>query len=172
MDTTHDSHDPTTTPAGPKRHRSALSALPFLGLILFAATAAPLLANPPSDWREELLQNGVVYLIGWAGIGAGISHLLFAKKTSTSIGWTPSPFETEVGFADLAMGIAGVMASGQPTSFWFAVIVVNAIFRVGCGIGHVRDMVQRHNLATNNTKILLVDFGVPAFLLLGWFAWM
>jgi hypothetical protein len=165
-------HDPTMTPTHPKRRRSALSILPFLGLILFAASAVPLLADPPSDWRHELLQNGVVYLIGWAGIGAGISHLLFAKKTSTSIGWAASPFETEVGFADLAMGIAGVMASGQPSTFWFAVIIINAIFRVGCGVNHARDVVQRHNLATNNTKILVINFGVPAFLLLGWFAWM
>jgi hypothetical protein len=162
--------DVITTGTGSRR--GALSILPFIGVILFAASAIPLLANPPSDWRQELLQNGVVCLIGWAGIGAGISHLFFAKKTSKSIGWTASPFETEVGFADLAMGVAGVMASGQPSTFWFAVIVINAIFRVGCGVTHVRDIVLRHNVATNNTKILLVNFGVPAFLVLGWFAWM
>jgi hypothetical protein len=163
--------DPTTTTARPKPHR-ALGILPFIGVILFVASAIPVLANPPSDWRQELLQNGVVYLIGWAGIGAGISHLVFAKKTSTSIGWAASPFEAEVGFADLAMGIAGVMASGQPSTFWFAVIIINAIFRVGCGVNHARDIVQHHNRATNNTKILLINFGVPAFLLIGWFAWM
>lgn len=165
-------HDPATTPTRAARHHGALRVLPFLGVILFAISAIPILTNPPGDWRQELLQNGVVYLIGWAGIGAGISHILFARKTRESIGWAPSPFETEVGFADLAMGVAGVMAAGQPSAFWLAVIIVNAIFRVGCGVGHVRDMVQRRNFATNNTAILLVNFGVPVFLVFGWLAWM
>lgn len=161
--------DPTTRP----RPNLALGVLPFIGVILFVATSAPiLLGDRTGNWQRDLVQNGVVYMIGWAGIGAGISHLAFGKKISASIGWAPSPFELEVGFANLGMGIAGVMSGGQPASFWLAVIVVNSIFRVGCGFGHVRQIVANRDFAPNNTAILFLNFVVPAFLLLSYAAWI
>jgi hypothetical protein len=167
---THDS--PTTTGATTRRRHRAMGVLPFIGVILFAVSAVPVLSDRTGDWRLELLQNGVIYLIGWAGIGAGVAHIVFGRKTSASIGWAPSPFETEVGFADLAMGVAGVMAAGQPTSYWLAVIIANSIFRFGCGIGHLRAMIKERNFAANNTSVLVIDFGVPAFMVLGYLAWV
>jgi hypothetical protein len=165
-------HDAATT-INPGSHRASRSMgiLPFIGVILFAVASIPLLQDASGDWRTQLLENGLVYLIGVAGIGAGVSHILFARKTSASIGWAPSPFETEVGFANLGMGIAGVMAAGQEPAFWLALIVVNSVFRVGCGIGHIRQMIKDRNFAPNNTTILLINFGVPSFLILGYLAW-
>jgi len=166
-------HDtpPTTIDGASRRGSRKMGILPFIGVILFAVASIPILQDPAGDWQRQLLENGVVYLIGWAGIGAGISHIFFARKTSASIGWAPSPFETEVGFANLAMGIAGVMAAGQPPAFWLALIVVSSIFRIGCGIGHIRQIIQDRNFAPNNTSVLLINFGVPAFLVLGYLAW-
>ncbi len=165
-------HDATTTIRGGSRRGSLkMAILPFIGVILFAVASFPLLNDANGDWQTQLLENGLVYLIGVAGIGAGVSHILFGRKTSASIGWAPSPFETEVGFANLGMGIAGVMAAGQEPAFWLALIVVNSIFRIGCGIGHIRDMLRQRNFAPNNTSILLLNFGVPAFLILGYMAW-
>ena len=170
MSTQHDVPAPTSTSTRP-RHRG-LAVAPFIGLLLFTVTAVPLLVDPSDGWQLQLLQNGVVYLVGWAGIGAGIAHLLFARSTAASIGWATSPFETEVGWADLAMGVAGVMAGGQPPSYWLGVIVVSAVFRLGAALGHVRQIVADRNLAPNNTAILLIDVGVPAFLVLGYLSWV
>jgi uncharacterized protein DUF6790 len=164
-------HDATTIDAGSHRGSRKMAILPFIGVILFAVASIPLLHDSPADWQTQLLENGVVYLIGWAGIGAGISHILMGRKTSASIGWAPSPYETEVGFANLGMGIAGLMAANQEPAFWLGLIVVNSIFRVGCGIVHIRQMIREHNFAPNNTSILLINFGVPAFLVLGYMAW-
>jgi hypothetical protein len=165
-------HDTTTTiDAGTRRASRKLGILPFIGVIAFAVASIPILQDATGDWQMKLLENGVVYLVGWAGIGAGISHIFFGRKVSASIGWAPSPFEREVGFANLGMGIAGVMAAGQEPAFWLAVIVVSSIFRIGCGIGHIREMIRNGNFAPNNTGVLLVNFGVPAFLILGYQAW-
>jgi hypothetical protein len=166
---THDAS--ATLDAGSRRASRKMGILPFIGVILFAVASIPLLQDTPGNWQTQLLENGVVYLIGWAGIGAAVSHILFGRKTSASIGWAPSPFEAEVGFANLGMGVAGVMAAGQEPAFWLALIVVNAVFRVGCGIGHIRQMIRQRNFAPNNTSILLINFGVPAFLILGYMAW-
>jgi len=103
-------------------------------------------------------------------LGAGISHLFFGKTISASIGFEKSPFEFEVGFADLAMGITGLMAQGQNKEFWLAIIVTSSIFRVGCGIGHIRQIVREQNYAPNNTVVLFTNFVVPAFLVLAYLA--
>ena len=70
------------------------------------------------------------------GIGAGFAHMFWGKKISASIGWNWSPFEWEVGVANLGMGIAGVMAGSFGKDYWLAVIIVVATFLWGAAIGH------------------------------------
>lgn len=168
----------TTTAATSAEHRPArrstllLGALPFIGVILFAVDAVQVaFGGPDAGWRQELFESAVTYMIGWAGIGAAVAHIAFGSRTSRSIGWAASPFEFEVGLASLAMGVAGLMANGQPLAFAWGVIVVNAIFRIGCGVGHVRDMVRNRNFALNNTSILFINFAVPAFLIWAYQIW-
>jgi uncharacterized protein DUF6790 len=160
--------------ARPRRGTSSplLGVLPFIGVILFVIDAGRVLFfDHGGDWRHTLFQSAVVYMIGWAGIGAGISHIMFGRHTAKSIGWEQSPFEYEVGLVGLATGVAALMSTGQPVAFALAVILISGIFRVGCGLGHIREMIRNHNFAVNNTRILFIDFVVPAFLLWAYFAW-
>ncbi|MCU1514826.1 MAG: hypothetical protein JWO10_1916 [Microbacteriaceae bacterium] len=147
--------------------------LPFIGVILFViVTARQFAAGADANWGPVVVANAVVYLIGYAGVGAGISHIFFGKRISKTIGFAKSPYELEVGFADLAFGIVALMASSFSPEFSLAIILVSSIFRVGCGIGHIRSMIQERNFAPNNTSILFVNFVVPAFLLFAYFTWM
>ncbi|ACZ22033.1 hypothetical protein Sked_21130 [Sanguibacter keddieii DSM 10542] len=148
-----------------------LGLLPFIGVILFVVTAVPVLVSRDDDWQRTLLVNAVVYMIGWAGIGAGISHLFFSGAISRSIGFDRSPFELEVGFAGLAFGVTGVLAGSHGTEYWLAIIIASSVYRVGCGLGHVRSIVRSRNYAVNNTAILVIDFLLPAFLVVAYVAW-
>ena len=121
-------------------------------------------------WGPTLVSNAVIYLIGYAGVGAGISHIFFGKKISRTIGFDKSPYELEVGFADLAMGIVALLSVNYSPEFALAVILLSSIYRVGCGIGHIRSMIKDHNFAINNTLILVVDFLVPAFLVFAYYS--
>jgi hypothetical protein len=164
------------TPGAPdtRPHRAdpVLGLLPYIGVILFLIAAIPVLfGDRTGDWQRELVENGVVYMIGWAGIGAGISHVLFGPGIARSIGWEPGPFQFEVGVAGLGFGVAGVLAASYSADYWLALIIASSVFRVGCGIGHVRQMVQRHDFAVNNTSVLVVDFGVPAALIVMYALW-
>lgn len=164
--------DQTTTDTERPRSKSVIGGLlPFVGVFLFAgATIVQFAGGAGDDWGPVLLANAVTYLIGWAGVGAGISHIFFGRRTSKTIGFDKSPYELEVGFADLAMGIVALLATGYAPEFSLAVILINAIFRVGCGIGHIRSMIQDRNFAINNTAILFIDFAVPAFLIATYYA--
>jgi hypothetical protein len=148
-----------------------LGLLPWIGVILFAVHAVGVFSGRPDGWQQDVVQLAVVYMVGVAGLGAGISHLLFARGTARSIGWQPSPFQWEVGWADVGFGVAGLMAASHGPDFWLAVIVVSGVFRIGCGIGHIREVVTARNFAINNTAILVLNFAVPVFLYLLWRAW-
>lgn len=115
--------------------------------------------------------NAVTYLIGYAMLGAGIAHLFFGRSIAKTIGFEKSPYELEVGFADLAMGIVGIMAASFGQEFWLAIIYASSIYRVGCGIGHIGSMIRSRNFAPNNTSILFINFAVPAFLLFAYYTW-
>jgi hypothetical protein len=153
------------------RHR-LMGVLPFIGVILFAAaTIAQFAGGAGPDWGPVLVGNAVTYLIGWAMLGAGVSHLLFGRRISQSIGFQKSPYEIEVGYADLAMGIVALMAGAYSTDFTLAIILASSIYRVGCGLGHIRSMRREYNFAINNTAILAINFLVPAFLLFAYYSW-
>ncbi|SIT89786.1 DUF6790 family protein [Microbacterium sp. RU33B] len=162
----------TAKPQTPARKSVISGLLPFIGVILFVIfTILQFAQGAGDDWGPTLVQNAVIYMIGWSGVGAGISHILFGRKISQSIGFDKSPYELEVGFADLAMGIVGLLAAQFSPDYWLAIILVSSIFRVGCGFGHIRSMIQDRNFAINNTAILFVNFVVPAFLLFAFFTW-
>jgi hypothetical protein len=169
---------PAPSPVGPPQTRTAtkrsnplFGVLPFIGVILFLISAISVLGSGSDSWERDLLTNAVVYLIGWAGIGGGISHIFFGPKISASIGWTWSPFELEIGLANLGFGVAAVLAASFSPDYSLALIIANSVFRVGAGIGHIRSMITDRNFAVNNTAILFVDFVVPAFLFWAYFAW-
>ena len=162
-----DTADVSQTP-GSRRSAATMGILPFIGVILFAFEAISVyLGHRTAGWQHDLFQAAVVYMIGWAGIGAAVAHIVFARRTAGSIGWQASPFQFEVGLVGLACGIAALMSTSQPIAFALAVIVINSIYRVGCGVGHIREIVRSHNYALNNTTILVVDFVVPGIPPLG-----
>lgn len=165
----------TAAPVAPrsKVHAVLGGLLPFIGLILFTvATVVQIAGGLETGWQQQMLGNGVTYLIGWAMLGAGIAHLFFGKHISKTIGFKADRYEFEVGAADFAMGVAALVVAGSAPESWWAIILASSIFRVICGIGHIRSMIQDRNFAANNTTILFVNFAVPVFLVVGYLVWI
>ncbi len=89
-------------------------------------------------------------------------HTVFAKQTAKSIGWETSGFQCEVGFANLAVGLAGIYAASCDASeAWVAASLAGGTFLLLAGLYHVVEIVRERNYAPGNTLILLSDFGVP-----------
>jgi hypothetical protein len=148
--------------------------VPFIGSILFLIDLASILDGKErgAALHVHVIQSAVTNLIGWAGFGAGIAHLFFSRGVSRTIGFESGGFQTEVGFCDLSFGIVGLMAASHPPEFWLSIIWFSSLYRAGCGLGHIRSMLKDRNFAINNTLILVIDFGVPAFLLGSYYAWI
>jgi len=107
--------------------------------------------------RYELLTlYFLVFVIGLNGILDFFAHTVYAVQTAESIGWPPNnPFQTEVAFADLSYGIAGIICLWLRERFWLAVIIISGIFLFSAGAGHVYQMIANNDGSVNNAGIVL-----------------
>jgi hypothetical protein len=68
------------------------------------------------------------------------------------VGWvTGSPFQVEMGFANLALGILGLLAVGRRDGFRTATVIATTVIGVGATYVHLLDIVAHWNLAPGNT---------------------
>ncbi len=143
----------------------------FVVLSIFAASIH--LASAPSRRRNRfaIARTYLLYLlfiyVGLMGIVTAYAHVFRPIQTSASIGWSLSPYEYEVGMADLSIGVLGVLCFRLRGNFWLATAIGNAVWLVGDAVGHIRQMVLYNNHASNNSGIfLVVEILTPLVILL------
>jgi hypothetical protein len=117
---------------------------------------------------EVLLLYLLVFCAGLGGLMAFLGHTFKAQEIALKIGWQPSPFQFEVAVADLAFGVLGILCIWQRRGFWTATGIGYAVFLLGCGYGHVREMTLHGNFSPYNAgPVLWVnDLAVPVVILL------
>jgi hypothetical protein len=111
---------------------------------------------------DRLLRYLFIFPLGIQGLWAFVGHVFFPGQAAAAIGWEPSPFQFEVGYANLGLGLASLYAAY--TGFYprVAVAIAASCFLVGAGIGHVQDIVTYGNLTAGNAgPILVTDFLTP-----------
>ena len=131
-----------------------LTNLPAFMLVL--ALGISLLRKPQRNAASFL---GWILLlpIGVTSLWAGVMHVFFPQTAAAYIGWQVSPFQFEVGMADLALGVVAGLAFWRPWEFRAAVVCAVSIFLLGDAIGHAREMIAAGNFAPGNA-------GVPFFM--------
>ncbi|WP_116451644.1 DUF6790 family protein [Blastococcus litoris] len=140
-------------------------------LFVLACVLGFLGLDPPGSSTDPGLDESLLlwtlYLsVGWSGVGAGLSHTVFARRTAASIGWETNGFQFEVGFADFATGVAALYAVHAGSSgAWAAVAIAGGLFRLLAGANHVVGMVRDGNYAPGNSVILVADLGPPVVFL-------
>ena len=93
--------------------------------------------------------------VGLMGLLTAYAHVFRPAETSASIGWSTSPYEYEVGMADLTVGVLGVLCMKFRGDFWLATAIANAVWLLGDAVGHIRQMTLYNNHASNNSGIFL-----------------
>jgi hypothetical protein len=112
----------------------------------------------------------LVIATGVGGLLAAAGHLFMADKVAQSIGWaTGSPFQTELAYACLGMGVLGVMCFWYRDGFWLATIVFVTVFLGGTTIVHIAQMIHVGDFAPGNALTVIPDLLGPATL---WVLWL
>jgi hypothetical protein len=94
--------------------------------------------SKPRTKDRDLLAVSLWYRCGGSGIGGLFGHVFISDSVAESIGWpTGNPFQLEVGFANLAIGILGIIAMGRRDGFREATVIAVTGFLVGATIVHV-----------------------------------
>jgi disulfide bond formation protein DsbB len=143
----------------------------FLILILLAA-AIHLIVDRKSLSRTRVLEILIIWSLvigfGVGGVFSFFGHTFMADEIAASIGWPAgNPFQQEVAFANLAIGVLGLLAFRFRDSFWLAAIIAGSVFFIGAGLGHLHQIYAYGNLAPNNAGMVLVfDIALPVALML------
>ena len=91
-------------------------------------------------------------------------HLFDGPETAREIGYTNGDggFQTEVGFADLAVGIIGILCARFRDGFLLAAVIAVSVCYLGDAYGHLHQAAIHDNHDPDNTGLLLwADFIVP-----------
>jgi hypothetical protein len=112
-----------------------------------------------------------VFLIWWMVVAVGIAaifgamfHLFDGPDTAREIGYTNGDggFQTEVGFADLAVGVLGVLCARFRDGFLLAAVIAVSVCYLGDAYGHLHQAAIHDNHSPDNGGLLLAsDFITP-----------
>jgi uncharacterized membrane protein len=142
----------------------------FAAVAVLAATVHLAFSPARRRTRRTVAATYLLYLlflyVGLMGLLTAYAHVFRPLQTSASIGWATSPYEYEVGMADLTVGVLGLLCLIFRGEFWLATAIANAVWLLGDAIGHVRQMVLYGNHAENNSGIFLIlEFAMPVAIL-------
>lgn len=142
----------------------AFSVLP----VLLAALHVRL--DPGAEDRLRKAEVYLVYLFMLGVAGSGLSgffgHVFTPDSVAEAIGWPKgSPFQQEMGYANLALGVLGLIAAGRRDGFREATVIAVAVIGVGATVVHVTDILQEGNWAAGNSIQNIGNLLKPALLI-------
>jgi hypothetical protein len=93
---------------------------------------------------------------------AGLQHVFNAEKIAKFIGWPTSGFQHELGWAEVGLGIAGMLAVIFRGPYVIAPAVVGAVLYLGAALVHIQDMRKTKNFNPGNAgPVFYIDIIVP-----------
>lgn len=142
----------------------AYSLLPLL------LAAAHILLDRQARTTPRRIEVAMIYLlaisVGANGLSGAFGHFFLSDLVAEGIGWPAgSPFQLEMGFANLALGMLGLMAIGHRDGFRPATILATTIIGAGATAVHLYDIILTGNLAAGNTIQNISNLLDPALLI-------
>jgi hypothetical protein len=134
-----------------------------VGLTIGFITA---ISNPNIDTFREFCTNLLFYQvtvsISLSGLTGFLGHVFKSDMVAEQIGWDKgSPFQKELGYAELGFAIAGIMCIWHGKEFWIATIVLVTPLFILAGINHIREMAINKNIHPHNAITSISDLMMP-----------
>jgi hypothetical protein len=116
---------------------------------------------------KKFLLSFLVISVGIGSIWAFIGHAFLSAKVAASIGWPAgNPFQLEVAFANLGIGVLGILCYWFRDNFWVATVISSSIFLLGAAYVHTINIINYSNYSPGNAgTIFYMDLIGPAILI-------
>ncbi len=122
-------------------------------IMLAAGILAGLLTGRAGRRAEQLFRWVILLGAGVGSLYAAGMHIFFGPQTAANIGWGTSPFQYEVGVANLGFGLLCVLAFRASHAFRVAAVTGLACWLWGAALVHLREMAVAHNFAPGNAGV-------------------
>lgn len=142
----------------------------FLIVTIICALAHLFLSKTPRTSNrifEVFLLWFLFIMVGIGSIWAFMGHVFLADQVAVLIGWPAgSPFQFEVGIANLSFGILGLLCLKFRDNFWTATVIAISVFYLGDAYAHITNIMKTGNMAPGNAGFALyIDILVPIVLI-------
>ncbi|HEY9181202.1 MAG TPA: DUF6790 family protein [Candidatus Baltobacteraceae bacterium] len=113
-------------------------------------------------WGEVLF-----YCFGLGFVYVWYMHAFMSAMVAPMIGWKPSPFEWELAWSELGMGVIAIISLWRGYDMRLAATLVPSVFLFGAAAQHIHLMMTAHNYAPGNSGAVLWfgDIALPLFTL-------
>jgi hypothetical protein len=144
--------------------------VPFLFFAAVALIGAAIHVHRDSQ-PHSTARTLEIFLIWWMVVAVGVAavfgsmfHFFDGPDTAREIGYTNGDggFQTEVGFADLAIGVLGILCARFRDGFLLAAVIAVSVCYLGDAYGHIHQAAVHDNHDPDNTGLVLwADFIAP-----------
>lgn len=148
-----------------------LSNIPVVMFVAALVVAA--LVRYPKAAPERYFSWLLLLSVGVEALWGGLFHVFFPDMASAQIGWQPSPYEFEIGIADISLGLVAIAAFLRSLSFKSAIAVFSVLFDAGVLIGHFQQASAAGNFSPDNFGALQIVTAlhvilIPTLLIVIW----
>lgn len=135
----------------------------IIGIVLgFVTTICNPVINSVSSLCHNLLLYQMTVTLPLSGLISFVGHVFHSDRVAELIGWEKgSPFQKELGFAELGYALAGFLCIFYRGEFWLAAIIIASPLYLLAGINHIWEMVVKKNYASHNTWTIIPDLLMP-----------
>jgi hypothetical protein len=145
----------------------------FALVMLILAVLIAIIDWPIQKFRRQATAYDIFYRwvallpLGVTGFYTCIMHVVLPSYTAAHIGWQTSPFQFEVGMADLAFGLIGFLSFNASYGFRLATVIGSSCWLLGDAVGHIYQMITQHNFTVGNAgSWLWMDLLIPFILII------
>lgn len=139
--------------------------IPWVIIVVGAVVHVLVDKSPARRTSQRIVELALLWLLVvggiWALVGA-LGHLgPNSAEIAEGIGYAPSMFQWEVGWADVAVGVMGIGCIWMRQQWLTAAVVVLSICYLGDAIGHIMQYTVHDNTAPENVWAIPSDILGP-----------
>lgn len=121
----------------------------------------------PAKFNQRFFSCMLFFVIGIVGIWDFAQHNSYLQQiTPHPIGWEHNSLELPFAMANLALGVAGIIASFANWSYRASVVTIASIWLLGNAAFQIDQMIYAQNFNLNNGSILLTNLLIPLILII------